>query len=82
MDYGQIIFSSKSHICMKVKYLHLWSDKYAQDEKKLQAESLKEIKHKTKCKVCQGEFKNRQVRNYIIFLWISVSQFPEGFAGA
>ena len=32
-----------------------------QDEKTLQAESLKEIKHKTKCKVCQGEFKNRQV---------------------
>jgi len=30
------------------------------DEKTLQAESLKEIKHKTKCKVCQGEFKNRQ----------------------
>ena len=35
--------------------------KYLQDEKTLQAESLKEIKHKTKCKVCQGEFKNRQV---------------------
>merc|ERR1719410_2878162 len=30
------------------------------DEKTLQAESLKEIKHKTKCKVCKGEFKNRQ----------------------
>ena len=40
-----------------------------QDEKTLQAESLKEIKHKTKCKVCQGEFKNRQVlKRSILFV--------------
>ena len=42
-------------LCRQIKDL--------QDEKTLQAESLKEIKHKTKCKVCQGEFKNRQVEN-------------------
>ena len=32
-----------------------------QDAKSLQADGLKDIKHKTRCKVCKAEFQNRQV---------------------